>query len=63
MLNNNVNTIISPIYKVKFPTKKLKNYVGHTQSFVRDYIKTVEEIKEMKVDDDEILLTFDVVSL
>jgi hypothetical protein len=58
-----VNTIGSPTYKLeKFLANKLKGMVGHTSSFIRDSTKMVEQMKNVRLEED-LLLSFDVVSL
>jgi len=59
-----VNTISSPTYLLaKFPTLKLKPLVGCTESFIKYFASFVEELKDIKVDPGDILVSFDVVCL
>jgi hypothetical protein len=59
-----VNTISSPTYQLaKYLANKLKPLVGNTSSFVKDSSFFVNKIKNIKVDKDDILVSFDVVSL
>jgi hypothetical protein len=59
-----VNTIGSPTYKLaKFLANKLKILVGKTQSFVKNSTHLIEDIKDIRLDEEDILLIFDVVSL
>jgi hypothetical protein len=59
-----VNTIGSPTYQLaKYLANKLKPLVGNTSSFVKDSSFFVNKIKNIKVDKDDILVSFDVVSL
>lgn len=59
-----VNTIGGPTYLLaKFLSLKLKPLVGHTESFVKDFAFFVKELKNIKLDPKDILVSFDVVSL
>eukprot|EP00253_Pinus_taeda_P003606 PITA_03606 len=59
-----VNTIGRPTYLLaKFLALKLKPLVDRTESFVRDSASFIEELKDIKLDPGDILVSFDVVSL
>lgn len=59
-----VNTIGSPTYELaKYVAKILKPLVGNTDSFIKDSNDFVKLIKNERVDKDDILVSFDVVSL
>jgi len=59
-----VNTIGSPTYELaKYVAKLLKPLVGNTDSFIKDSNDFVKLIKNKRVDKDDILVSFDVVSL
>lgn len=59
-----VNTIGSPTYELaKYVAKILKTLVGNTYSFIKDSNDFVKLIKNKRVDKDDILVSFDVVSL
>ena len=59
-----VNTINSPTYQLaKFLAKKLKVFVGQTPYYIKDSTHMVNEIKYFKVEDGDVLASFDVVSL
>ena len=59
-----VNTIGGPTYLLaKFLALKLKPLVGHTESFVKDSASFIEELKDIRLEPGDILVSFDVVSL
>jgi len=59
-----VNTIGGPTYLLaKFLALKLKPLVGHTESFVKDLASFIEELKDIKLEPEDILVSFGVVSL
>lgn len=59
-----VNTIGCPTYLLeKYLSMKLRPLVGLTKSFVKDYSSFVEQLKGIKFDPGDILVSFDVVSL
>ncbi len=59
-----VNTIGGPTYLLaKFLALKLKPLVGHTESFVKDSASFIMDLKDIRLDPEEILVSFDVVSL
>ena len=59
-----VNTIGSPTYELaKYVAKVLKPLVGNTDSFIKDSHDFVNLIKKEKLERDDILVSFDVVSL
>ena len=59
-----VNTIRSPSYRLaKFLVGKLNPLVGRTCSYVKDLAYWINEIKNDKLDEYKILVSFDVVSL
>lgn len=59
-----VNTIGSPTYYfIIFLAKTLKNILGHTQPFVKDSMHLVCELKNLKVNEGDSLVNFNVVSL
>jgi hypothetical protein len=59
-----VNTFGSPTYKLaKLLASKPKILVQKTNSFVKDSIGQIREIKYIKVEEDDIVFSFDVVSL
>jgi len=59
-----INTIGDPTYLLaKFVALKLKPLVGPTSSFVKDSASFIEELKDIKLDSRDILVSFDVVSL
>ena len=59
-----VNTISGPTYlQAKFLALKLKPLVGLTESFAKDPLSFVEELKGIKLDPGEMLVSCDVVSL
>lgn len=59
-----VNTIGSPTYeRAKYVAKILRPLVGNTDSFIKDSHDFVKLIKNEKIECDEILVSFDVVSL
>ena len=59
-----VNTIGSPTYELaKYVAKILKPLVGNTDSFIKDSHDFVNLIKNETLEKDDILVSFDVVSL
>ena len=59
-----VNTIGPPTYELaKYVAKKLGPLVGHTESFIKDSTDFVRLISEEKIDPNDIMVRFDVVSL
>lgn len=59
-----VSQISSPTYDLaKYMAKKLSPLIGRTTSFVRDSSHFVEIIKDLRVEDTEVLVSFDVESL
>lgn len=59
-----VNTIGGPTYLLaKFLALKLKPLVGRTESLVKDSASFIKELKDIKLDPEDILISFDVVSL
>ena len=59
-----VNTIGSATYQLaKFLAKTLKPLVGHTFSFIKYSSHFINSIKYQKLEDNDILVSFDVVSL
>jgi len=59
-----INTIGGPTYLLaKFLTLKLKPLVGHIESFVIDSVSFIKELKDINLDLEDILVSFDVVSL
>lgn len=59
-----VNTISGPTcFLAKFLALKLKPLVGRTDSFVKDSGSFVKELKDVKSDPRDLLVSFDVVSL
>lgn len=59
-----VHTIGGPSFLLaKYLALKLKPLVGLTESFVKDFVSFVEELKRIKLDPGDILVSFDVVSL
>eukprot|EP00253_Pinus_taeda_P032352 PITA_32352 len=59
-----VNTIGSPTYELaKYVAKILKPLVGNTDSFIKDSQDFVNLIKNERIERDDILVSFDVVSL
>lgn len=59
-----VNTIGGPTYQLeKYLAKKLKPMVGNTNSFVKDCTHFINEIKDLNLDTNDILVSFDVKSL
>ena len=59
-----VCTINSPTYEVaKMIAKILTPLTGHTNSYIRDSAHFVEESKEWKLNDYDIIVSFDVNSL
>lgn len=59
-----VNTIGSPTYELaKYVAKILKPLVGNTDSFIKDSQDFVNLIKNERLEHDDILVSFDVVSL
>jgi len=59
-----VNTIGGPTYLLaKFLASKLRPLVGLIESFVKDSSSFVKEIKGIKLDPGDMLVSFDVVSL
>ena len=56
--------ISSPTYQLaKFLSKTLKPLVGNTSSYVKDSTHFVKGIKDLHVEDNDLLISFDVVSL
>lgn len=63
-LRSIVNTISGPTYLLaKFLAFKLKPLVSRTESFVKDSPSFINELKGIKLDPEDILVSFDVVSL
>ena len=59
-----VNTIGSPTYNLaKHLAKTLKPLAGNTTSYIKDSTHFIQEIKNMNLDDNDMLVSFDVVSL
>ena len=59
-----VDTIRSPTYRLaKFFANKLNPLVGNTSSFIKDSPFFIEKIKNRHFDENELLLSLDVVSL
>ncbi|CAG9563496.1 unnamed protein product [Danaus chrysippus] len=59
-----VSQIDSPTYKLaKFLSKILSPLRGHTKSFVKDSYQFVNDIKHLKLTDNDIMVSFDVQSL
>lgn len=59
-----VNTIAGPTYHLaKCLAKTVKPLMGNTSSFVKDSNHFINEIKKIKLDQDDILMRFDVKSL
>ena len=59
-----VNTIGSPTYDlVKFIAKRLGPLFGHTDSFIKYSRDFVELISEERINTNDIMVSFDVVSL
>lgn len=59
-----VNTICGPTYHLaKYLPKKLKPLVGNTSSFIKDPNHFINEIKHIKLDQNDILVSFDMKSL
>ena len=59
-----VNTIGGPTYLLaKYLAQKLKPLAGHTKSFAKDSTSFVNELKNFKLDPDNKLVSFNVVSL
>ena len=59
-----VNTIGSPTYDLtKHIAKTLKPLIGKSFSFIKDSSELVGRMKDWKVDDNDLLASFDVVSL
>lgn len=59
-----VNTIGGPTYLLaKFLALKLKPLVGHTESFMKDSASFIMELKDFRLNPEDILVSFDVVSL
>src|SRR6202044_3940579 len=59
-----VNTIGSPTYELaKYVARILKPLVGNTDSFIKDSHDFVKLIKNEKLERDDLLVSFDVVSL
>lgn len=48
---------------IKYLAAKLKPLVGRTKSFIKDSSSFVKELKEIKFEPDDFLVSFDVVSL
>lgn len=59
-----VNTIESPTYQLaKFLAKTLKPMVGQTFSYIKDSSQFIDGIKNLHMNENDILVSFDVVSL
>ncbi|XP_071051394.1 uncharacterized protein [Onthophagus taurus] len=59
-----VSAINSPTYKLaKYLAKILSPFTGNTESYVRDSTHFMESVKGMKLDAEDILVSFDVESL
>ena len=59
-----VNTIGSPTYNLsKYLVEKLKPLAGNTFSFVKESTHLVRMMKEWKIEEKDILTSFDVISL
>eukprot|EP00253_Pinus_taeda_P030797 PITA_30797 len=59
-----VNTIGGPTYLLaKFLAAKLRPLVGQTESFVKDSASFIDDLKRIKLEPEDILVSFDVVSL
>ena len=59
-----VNTIGGPTYLLaKFLAAKLRPLVGQTESFVKDSASFIEDLKRVNLEPEDILVSFDVVSL
>ena len=59
-----VDTIGSPTYRLaKFLVEKLKPLVGNTSSFIKDSSYFIEKIKHRHMEEEDILLSLDIVSL
>ena len=59
-----VNTIGGPTYLlVKFMALKLKPLVSRTESFMKESASFIKELKDIRLDPEDILISFDVVSL
>ncbi|XP_071052952.1 uncharacterized protein [Onthophagus taurus] len=59
-----VSAIYSPTYKLpKYLAKILSPFTGNTESYVRDSTHFVESVKRIKLDAEDMLVSFDVESL
>jgi hypothetical protein len=59
-----VNTIGSPTYNIaKYLTTLLKPHIGKTSSYIKDSTHFIEKIKDLQLERDDLLVSFDVVSL
>ncbi len=59
-----VNTIGGPTYLLaKFHAVKLRPLVGHTESFIKDSASFIGDLKRIKLEPEDILVSFDVISL
>ena len=59
-----VNTIGSPTYQLeKFLAKTLNPFVGKTFSYIKDSTHFIESIKDVNLGKDDMLVSFDVISL
>ena len=64
LLRSIVNTIRSPMYRLsKFLAGKLRHMIGHASSYVKDFTGWINEIKRDRLEDNDILIHFDMVSL
>ena len=58
------NTISSPSYGLaRLLANKLKQLLGHSQSFIKEYFNFIQNIKTMSLRESDIIVIFDVVSL
>ena len=59
-----VNTIGSPTYNIaKHLAKNLKPLAGNTYSYIKYSTHFIQEIKNLQLKDNDMLVSFDVVSL
>ena len=59
-----VDTINSPTYKLeKYLDNRLKLLTGKTGSYIKDSMSWINKIKDEQLDDNNILVIFDVISL
>ena len=59
-----VSTIGSPTYQLaKYLTKLLPPHLGNTEHFIKDSTHFINKIQEIKLNPEDILVSFDVVSL